>query len=356
MLLELKKYKGEPVEPVSYSEAILIAFEHLLEKYPEVFILGQGVWSPWYVGNSMRDLNIKFGKERVIDSPVSEWACTGMGVGASLFGYRPIVIHPRMDFMILATDPLVNQAAKWSYMLGGQSHPGVTVRSIINRGGEQGAQHSQALHSWYAHIPGLRVVMPATPTDARDLLIASVLCDDPVLYIDDRWLYEQKEILPPIQQVHLDQQKPKVLKGGSDVTIVGSGYSTYLAMQVSEKLKENKIDAEVIDLRILNPLDPTIIIKSVEKTGRLIVIDGSWKNCGLAGEIIASVVEKIDLKHLKTQPCRITLPEAPAPTSKVLEEIYYPQIEDIHTKIVSIFNATGNSDTFIVYDFKQKAI
>lgn len=329
---------------VTYSEAILSAFEYLLKKYPEVFILGQGVWSPWYVGNTMQDLNIKFGKERVIDSPVSEWACTGIGVGASLFGYRPIIIHPRMDFMVLATDPLVNQAAKWSYMLGGQANPRVTVRSIINRGGEQGAQHSQALHSWYAHIPGLRVVMPATPRDARDLLIASVLCDDPVLYIDDRWLYEQKEVLPPIQELNLAQQQPTILKQGRDVTIVGSGYSTYLGMQTCKELKTYNIDAEVIDLRILNPINPSVIVKSTEKTGRLVVIDGSWRNCGLAGEIIASVVEKINPKILKAKPCRITLPDTPAPTSRVLEEIYYPKVEDILNSVISIVNPVENMD------------
>ena len=330
---------------VTYSEAILSAFEYLLEKYPEVFILGQGVWSPWYVGNSMQDLNIKFGKERVIDSPVSEWACTGIGVGASLFGYRPIIIHPRMDFMVLAADPLVNQAAKWSYMLGGQANPRVTVRSIINRGGEQGAQHSQALHSWYAHIPGLRVVMPATPRDARDLLIASVLSDDPVLYIDDRWLYEQKDVLPPIQELNLGQQQPLVLKQGKDITIVGSGYSTYLAMESSKGLQTNNIDAEVIDLRILNPINPSVIIKSTEKTGRLVVIDGSWRNCGLAGEIIVSVVESIDPQVLKAKPRRITLPDTPAPTSKVLEEIYYPKVTDIVSSITAIFHPAEDTES-----------
>ena len=156
-----------------YSSAMLSAFEYLLENYPEVFIIGQGLWSPWYVGDTMTDLDLKFGIERVIDTPVSESACTGAAVGASLAGMKPIVVHPRMDFMIYAMDPIVNQAAKWSHMFGGQAHPGVTIRSIINRGGEQGAQHSQALHAWFAHVPGLRVVMPSTVQDARDLLIAS---------------------------------------------------------------------------------------------------------------------------------------------------------------------------------------
>ena len=125
---------------------------------------------------------------------------------------KPIVVHPRMDFMIYAMDAIVNQAAKWSHMLGGQAHPGVTIRSIINRGGEQGAQHSQALHAWFAHVPGLSVVMPSTVSDARDLLIASVLSPDPVIFIDDRWLYDQEDELPPVKELNLIDQKPNISK------------------------------------------------------------------------------------------------------------------------------------------------
>ena len=144
----------------------------------------------------MRDLDKKFGKKRIIDTPVSEAAVTGAAVGASLNEMKPIVVHPRMDFMMYAMDPIINQAAKWSYMFGAQSSPSITIRGIINRGGEQGAQHSQALHSWFAHIPGLKVVLPSSVADARDLLIASVLADQPVIYIDDRWLYDQEDNLP----------------------------------------------------------------------------------------------------------------------------------------------------------------
>ena len=178
---------------MSYSEAILSGFEYVLDNYPECFVLGQGLWSPWYVGNTMKNLDQKYGKDRIIDTPVSESAVTGMAVGASLVGGRPIVVHPRIDFMLYAMDTIVNQAAKWSYMTGGQANPSLVIRGIINRGGEQGAQHSQSLHSWFAHIPGLRVVMPYSVQDARDLFIASVLSKDPVVYIDDRWLYENQD-------------------------------------------------------------------------------------------------------------------------------------------------------------------
>ena len=158
----------------SYGEAIREGFQYILNKNEKSFVIGQGLWSPWYVGNSMRDLDQEFGKKRIIDTPVSELATTGAAIGAGLSGYSVVVVHPRMDFMLLAADQIVNQAAKWQSMLGGGIKIPLTIRSIINRGGEQGAQHSQALHSWYAHIPGLRVVMPAFANDARDFLLAMI--------------------------------------------------------------------------------------------------------------------------------------------------------------------------------------
>lgn len=308
----------------NYGTAMLAAFEYLLEKYPEVFVIGQGLWSPWYVGNSMTDLDKKFGAHRVIDTPVSESACTGAAVGAALAGMKPIVVHPRMDFMLYAMDAVVNQAAKWSHMVGGQASPGLTIRSIINRGGEQGAQHSQALHAWFAHVPGLRVVMPATVADARDLLIASVLCPDPVMFIDDRWLYDLEDDLPPVVERSLALEGPRCVRQGHDVTLVGSSYSTRLAIEAADLLEQQGVSAEVIDLRVINPLDPAAIVTSVEKTGRLLVVDGSWSPCGIAGEVIASVVERVAPGVLKKSPARITLPFAPAPTARVLEQAYYP--------------------------------
>lgn len=309
---------------ISYGEAIRAGFDYLLGKYPEVFAMGQGVWSPWYVGSSMTGLDAKYGKSRIIDTPVSELGTTGMCVGAALMGMRPICIHPRMDFAILSLDAIVNQAAKWSHMFGQQSHVPMTVRMIINRGGEQGAQHSQALHSWLMHIPGLRVVMPFSVQDARDLLIAATLCNDPVVYIDDRWLYDNTATLSPVVEEPLEMMQPHVLKAGNDITLVSAGYSVQLCLDAAKKLeKDQGIHCEVIDLRVLNPLDPSSVIQSVIKTGRLLVVDGSWASCGLSAEIIASVTESIDLKNLKVSPKRITLPSAPAPTSKALEDIYY---------------------------------
>ena len=313
----------------NYGTAMLAAFEYLLDTYPEVFVIGQGLWSPWYVGNSMTDLDKKYGVARIIDTPVSESACTGAAVGASLAGMRPIVVHPRIDFMLYAMDAVVNQAAKWSHMVGGQAHPAVTIRGIINRGGEQGAQHSQALHSWFAHIPGLRVVMPATVADARDLLIASVLCDDPVMYIDDRWLYSQTDDLPEVKEIDLRSVGPQCIAVGVDISLVACGYSTLLALQARDQLASHGISAEVVDLRVLNPFDPTAVVESVRKTGRLLVVDGGWRTCGMSAEVIAAVAERLTPGELRAAPRRITLPDAPAPTSRVLEKIYYPDVDQV---------------------------
>ncbi len=326
----------EDTKHYNYGTAILAAFEFLLEKYPEVFVIGQGLWSPWYVGNTMTDLDKKFGAERIIDTPVSESACTGAAVGAALAGMKPIVVHPRMDFMLYAMDGIVNQAAKWSHMVGGQDSPGLTIRSIVNRGGEQGAQHSQSLHAWFAHVPGLRVVMPSSVQDARDLLIASVLSKDPVLYIDDRWLYDQVDFLPPYVEKDLRLEEPSVVVNGEDITIVASSYSTLLANEAMAILKDKGVSAEIIDLRILNPFRPEQIINSVKKTGRLLVVDGGWRTCGIAGEVISSVIEQVDMKYWNSLPKRITLPDAPAPTSRELEKKYYPDIKQIISTVMEM--------------------
>ena len=321
----------------SYSSAILDGYNYLLTNYPEVFVIGQGLWSPWYVGNTMKDLDKKFGKDRIIDTPVSEAAITGAAVGASLNNMKPIVVHPRMDFMLYAMDPIVNQAAKWSYMFGGQSSPSVTIRGIINRGGEQGAQHSQALHSWFAHIPGLKVVLPSSVSDARDLLIASVLSNNPVIYIDDRWLYEQEEFLPPASDINLDEISPQIICEGNSITLVGCGYSTLLLKNTFKKLIQNNIRPEIIDLRIINPFNHKIICESVKKTGRLFVLDGGWGPCGISSEVIASVSEIINPKYFKSKPKRLTIPFTPAPTSEDLESNYYPNEEKVLKNILEIF-------------------
>ena len=276
---------------------------------------------PLVVGNSMRDLDKEFGKKRIIDTPVSELATTGAAIGAGLNGYSVVVVHPRMDFMLLAADQIVNQAAKWRHMLGGQSSPNVTFRSIINRGGEQGAQHSQALHSWYSHIPGLRVVMPAFALDARDMLIAAAQSPDPVMYIDDRWCYEYEQEITPPKDVDIKSIKPKIVRPGRNLTIAACGYSVQLAVESANLLsKENGFNCEVIDVRQLNPLDSSEIINSAKKR-QIFGFRRWWSNSGFAAELLAQVSENLSPSYLKVSK-RITLAERSS-TSAKLEDIYY---------------------------------
>ena len=314
---------------MQYGEAIRNGFNYLLDSDKSVIVIGQGLWSPWYVGDTMRDLEKIYGTQRVIDTPVSELACTGAGVGAALCGYRPIVTHPRVDFALLATDQMVNQAAKWNSMFGGNSPVPVVFRMIVNRGGEQGAQHSQSLYSWFAHIPGLRVVVPSTPQDAQDLLIAATLCDDPVVYIDDRWLYEIDDEVTEPKSVDLSTQGPKVLREGKDITLVGLSWTTKLLMDAAQRLEDEGISCEVVDLRVLNPLDASAIIKSVAKTTKLLVAEGDWISYGIGSEVITRVIENLGPKVLSAAPRRHGLADAPAPTSKPLEGIYYPHVDDV---------------------------
>ena len=312
---------------LTYAQAIREAHAQLLRTDPRVFVIGQGLWSPWYAGTSLQGLDKEFGRGRIIDSPVSENAITGAAVGAAIAGMRPIVFHPRMDFMLLAVDPIVNQAANWSYMFGGQVSAPVVIRTTINRGEEQAAQHSQALQAIFMHIPGLKVVMPSTPYDAKGLLIAAVSDGNPVLYIDDRWLYGEVCGVPE-ELYRVPIGKAAVRRGGKDITIVATSSMAAVAAQAVRALEERGVDAELIDLRSVKPWDREAVYSSVRKTGRLVVADAAWHTCGVAAEIAASVAGDV-FDALKAPVARVCLPDAPAPMSAPLERAYYLGVDDI---------------------------
>jgi pyruvate dehydrogenase E1 component beta subunit len=312
---------------ITYAEAIREAHAQLLASDPRVFVLGQGLWSPWYVGSTMKGLDSEFGRDRILESPVSENATTGAAIGAAMAGMRPIVVHPRMDFMLLAVDPIVNQAANWSYMFAGKVGVPVVIRAIINRGGEQAAQHSQALQGIFAHVPGLKVVMPATPEDAKGLLAAAIYDGNPVMYIDDRWLYEQRGHVPAeLYRTPIGQAA--IRRGGRDLTLVASSFLVPQALEAAGPLEREGIDVEVIDLRTIKPWDRETVFASVRKTGRLLVADGAWKTGGVAAEIVATVASDA-FGHLKAAPARLALVDTPAPMSKPLERKYYLRADDI---------------------------
>jgi len=301
-----------------------------------VFLIGQGVKSPWYVGNTAQGLLERFGEDRVVDTPVSENAVTGSAVGAAIAGMWPVIVHPRIDFMLYAMDPIVNEAANWYYMNGGNACVPVVFWGIINRGGEQAAQHSQALHGLFAHIPGLKVVMPSTAYDAKGLMIASIRDDNPVVFIDDRWLYGVQDDVPE-KFYEVPIGKAAVRKQGRDVTIVANSYMAYLAKRAAEKLVDKGIDAEVIDLRTIKPLDKELLIDSARKTGRLVIADGGWSSFGIAAEIEAVVFEEA-FSYMKSSPVRVTLPDVPAPASASLEKAYYPTEQDIINAVLKVLS------------------
>ncbi len=312
---------------ISYAEAINEALHQKLAADASVFLIGQGVTSPWYVGNTTTGLIDRFGSERVIDTPVSENGSTGLAIGAALAGLRPVLVFPRMDFMYYALDQIANHAANWHYMFGGQFSIPLTIWAIVNRGGEQAAQHSQAIQAIFSHLPGLRVVTPSNPHDAKGLLLASIDDDNPIVFIDNRWLYEDTGEVPE-ERYTVPINKGAVLRKGKDVTIAASSYMVKEVLKAAGLLKKDGITAELIDLRSLKPLDENLLLNSVKKTGRIVVADGGWRTCGIAAEVLALVAEKA-LGYLKAPAMRVTLPDAPAPASRTLEEAYYPKADNI---------------------------
>jgi len=312
---------------LNYAGAIREAHAQILSSDPRAFVIGQGLWSPWYAGASLDGLDRDFSRDRIVDSPVSENATTGLAVGAALAGMRPIVFHPRMDFMLLAVDPIVNQAANWSYLFEGRISVPLVIRAVINRGGEQGAQHSQALHAMFMHVPGLKVVMPSCAFDAKGLLIAAIADPNPVMYIDDRWLYGISEAVPE-EMYCVPIGKAAVRRTGRDVTLVGISSMAQECLKASEILAAEGIDVEVIDLRSLKPWDSETVLDSARKTGRVVVADPGWRTAGASAEI-ASVIAEEGFHDLRQPVARVTLPDCPAPTSRLEEASYYPGAQQI---------------------------
>jgi pyruvate dehydrogenase E1 component beta subunit len=312
---------------ISYSQALNETFHDVLKRHKEVFMIGQGITSPWYVGTTTKGLIDRFGPQRVIDSPVSENAVTGIAAGAAMAGARPIVVHPRMDFMHYAMDQIVNHIAQWSFMFNGRVRVPVIMWAIINRAGEQAAQHSQALQGLFMHVPGLKIIAPSNAYDAKGLILSALAQEDPVVFMDDRWLYDEESGVPK-EFYKVPIGKAKVSVKGDDITVVSNSYMSVLAKKACEILKANRIGCEVVDLRTIKPLDSAAVIRSVKKTGRLIILDGGYRTCGVASEVSAVVNERA-FGSLKAPVKRITLPDKPAPASRYLEKYYYVRVGEI---------------------------
>ena len=312
---------------IKYFEAINEALRHAMEQDDSVFLMGLGVDDQKGVFGSTLGLWQQFGRERVFDMPIAENGMTGIAIGAAVAGMRPVMSHQRMDFMLYCMDQLINHAAKWRYMSGGLLRVPLTVRAIIGRGWGQGAQHSQSLQAFFAHVPGLKVVMPASPYDVKGLLLASIADDNPVIFIEHRRLYDLTGPVPEEPYI-VPLGKGVIRREGKDVTIVATSYMVPETEQAADSLAAEGIDVELIDPRSLKPLDETLILNSVEKTGRLVVADNGWKTAGFGAEIAARVVYAA-FEHLKAPIVRVAFPDVPTPTTIALEQVFYPGPENI---------------------------
>lgn len=312
---------------LTYAHAISEATDQAMAMDKSVIVIGQGTRDRGHIFGSVEGLFDKYGPERVIEMPLSENAIAGICVGAALNGLRPMLILQRVDFVFLALDQLINHASKYHFMFGGKVKVPITIRLIIGKGWGQGPQHSQSLHSLFSHFPGVRVVMPALPHDAKGLLMNSIFSDDPAIIFEGRPLYSLEEEVPEKPYL-IPFGQAKTLKKGKDITIVAISFLVPEAIKAARELDDRGISAEVIDLISASPIDERTIISSVKRTGRLLIADVSWDKCGISAEISSLVNEKLFGK-LKAPVRRITVPFAPVPTGVLLEKAYYPIANDI---------------------------
>lgn len=318
-----------------FSDAINDGLHTAMNIDPTLLCYGLGATDPKGVFGTTLGLEQRFGSERVFDMPTSENGMTGIGVGAALNGVRSVMVHQRLDFFLLAMDQLVNSAAKWHYMFGSQLCVPITIRLILGRGWGQGPTHSQNLHAWFAHIPGLKVVMPTTPSDAKGLLLSSIFDPNPVVFLEHRWLHGTRgEVLE--SDVREPLGKAKIIQEGRDITVVSMSYMTVEARHALACLTAQGISCELIDLRTIRPCDFETIENSVKKTGRLMVLDTGATTGSFAGEIITRITTKL-FSALKCAPVRLAMPDIPEPTSFALTKGFYIEAKDIAKAVLDMF-------------------
>lgn len=325
----------------NFATAINDALHTAMAIDPSVICYGLGVTDPKAVFGTTSDLEKHFGSDRVFDMPTSENAMTGVAIGAALNGIKPVMTHQRLDFFLLAMDQLVNGAAKWHYMFGGQNSVPITIRLILGRGWGQGPTHSQNLQAWFAHIPGLKVVMPTTPEDAKGLLLTSIFDPNPVIFLEHRWLHNTMGEVPDGDfRVPLGQARK--VRRGSDISIVSMSYMTVEALHAADYLEIQGISCEVIDLRTIKPLDWKSVFDSVSKTGRLLVLDSGFTTGSVAGEIVARVAME-RFSQLKSPPARLAMPDVPEPTSPALTRGFYVRAADISSKALEMMGRDSST-------------
>jgi len=327
---------------MTYAEAIRDGLSVAMDADQSVICYALGIDDPKGTFGTTLGLKERFGGSRVFDTPTSENAMTGIGIGAALGGIKPVMTHQRLDFFLLAMDQLVNNAAKWRYMFGGQGSVPITIRLILGRGWGQGPTHAQNLQSWFAHIPGLKVVMPTTPADAKGLLLSSIFDPDPVVFLEQRWLHNLRGEVPA-GDVRVPIGTAALVREGADATIVTHSYMTIEALHAHEALEAQGVHCDVIDLRSVRPLDWSTVYASVEKTGRLLVVDTANPVCSLASEIVSGVARQ-KFSALKCAPRQLTPPDTPSPTSPTLTREFYPHADHIVAEVGQLLGRALTSD------------
>ncbi len=331
---------SSPERTISYVDAIREAADQVMEQDDSVIVFGLDVDDPKAIQGTTKGLLEKYGQLRVFGTPLSEDAMTGAAIGMALAGLRPIHIHIRMDFLMLAMNQLINVAAKSHYMYDGHVHLPLVVRSMIGKSWGQGAQHSQGLYPQLMNIPGLKIVAPTTPYDAKGCLIAAIQDQNPVMYVEHRILHFQRGIVPETPYV-VAPGKARVTAIGSDITLVGISYMQIECLRAHHYLKDVGISAEVIDPIWLSPLDIETIVASVRKTGRLCVVDNGWTTCGAGAEIITQVLEHLQ-GETKVQVHRLGFAPVTCPTAPNLEALFYPNGQTISSTAYAMIR--GNHD------------
>ncbi len=321
---------GPATRELTLSQAVNEALAEELRRDPTVFVIGEDVAEAGTPFKVLSGLVEEFGPERIIDSPISEAGITGLGLGAAMTGMRPVVDIMFGDFMTLVMDQLVNQAAKIHYMSGGRLNAPLTVRTTLGATRRSGAQHSQSLHALVAHVPGLKVVLPATPYDAKGLFKAAIRDDNPVVVFEDKMMFAVKGPVPEDEYV-LPLGIADVKREGEDVTLVATSSMVYVALDAAEQLAEDGVQAEVVDPRTLVPLDREAITASVRKTGRAIVIDEGHRSYGAGAELAAVIAEEA-FYDLDAPVRRLCAMDVPIPFSPVLEDVTVPTPDDVATE------------------------
>lgn len=317
-----------------YKDALKNAMHDAMEKNNHVVVMGQGVGDPTGIFGTTKGLIEKFGKERVIDTPIAEESMTGMALGMALNGIYPIQTHIRVDFLLLAMNQIINLIAKYKYMYGGDFEVPMLIRAVIGRSWGQGPQHSQSLQSLFSHIPGLTVLMPSSAEDAYNSYVYAVeKYKGPVLSIEHRFLYDLSFNKIDDEERALQPFSSRIVEKGNDITIIATSFMVQEAQQAAKWVKENQgISCEIIDPHIMTDVDHELIFNSVKKTGHLVVADTDWLAYGFCSEVARAILEK-DITVLKKPMKSLGMAAVPCPTSHSLEDLYYPDMSNIVSAI-----------------------